>query len=289
MGRLGNLPVPSLYVKEHTALPKVPTNFIYVMILSMKNIIPSPKGILFDMDGVLLITTQSSDQSWHLVCQHFASLLSLSSQCLEDALRESSQTYRRAIEHDAQKQRRDRLEPFETRCETIEQALEQVGRRDSTIAPEMVRMYEALRDDHRQLAPHALEILQKLRDQDLPLALISNGNAMYQRQKIKQYHLVPFFDAILIEEEFGVAKPDQKIFLEALNQLHITAQETWMIGDDLAFDIAASQQLGIFAIWCDYAEHKQPQALSIHPDRIIHTLPELFDLFRDTSTSAILR
>jgi HAD superfamily hydrolase (TIGR01549 family) len=47
--------------------------------------------------------------------------------------------------------------------------------------------------------------------------LISNGNATHQRQKIKPHHLAPFFDAILIEEEFGVAKPNQKIFLEALN------------------------------------------------------------------------
>lgn len=238
------------------------------------------------MDGVLLITTQSSDQSWQLVCQQFAPTLGLSPQLLEEALRESRGTYRRDIEHDAQKQRRDRLEPFETRRETVERALEHVGRGDSRVASEMVRAYETLRDEHRQLAPHALDTLQKLRDGALPLALISNGNATYQRQKIKQHHLAPFFDSILIEEEFGVAKPDQRIFLAALDQLHITAQEAWMIGDDLAFDIAASQQLGIFAIWFDPVQHGLPEGdRSNHPDRIIHALPELFDLLGDASTS----
>jgi FMN phosphatase YigB (HAD superfamily) len=53
-----------------------------------------------------------------------------------------------------------------------------------------------------------------------------------------------------------------------------------MIGDDLASDIAGSQQLGNFAIWCDYAKRGLPQALSIHPDRIIHALPELFIFLR---------
>jgi HAD superfamily hydrolase (TIGR01549 family) len=162
--------------------------------------------------------------------------------------------YRKDIEHNAQKQQRDRLEPFETRRETVERALEQIGRADSTVATELVRVYETLRDRHRQLAPYALETLQRLRDRALPLALMSNGNATYQRQKIKQHHLASFFATILIEEEFGVAKPDPRIFLAALDHLHISAQEAWMIGDDVAFDIAASQQLGIFAIWCDPAQ-----------------------------------
>lgn len=251
----------------------------------MKNIIPSPKGILFDMDGVLLIPTQSSDQSWHQVCQQFAPLLNLPAQRLENALRESRHAYREEIKHDEQKKRRDRLEPFETRRETVERALEHVGRGESTLSAEIVHAYDALREEHRQLAPHALETLQQLRDLHLPLALISNGNATYQREKIRRHHLDPFFDAILIEEEFGVAKPDQRIFLTALNHLHIMEQEAWMIGDDLALDIAGSQKLGIFAIWCDPALNGLPENSTIHPDRIIHELPELFRLLNDASTS----
>jgi putative hydrolase of the HAD superfamily len=121
-------------------------------------------------------------------------------------------------------------------------------------------------------------MLQKLREDAFPLALISNGNATYQREKIKRYQLAPFFDAILIEEEFGVAKPDPRIFLAALDQLHLSAQETWMVGDNLALDIAASQHLGISAIWCDYSRHGLPEGSSIHPDQIIHALPELYEL-----------
>lgn len=237
------------------------------------------------MDGVLLITTQRSDQSWHQVSQQFAPALGLSPHVLEEALRQSRDAYRKDIEHDADKQRRDRLDPFATRRETVEKALKQVGRADGELASGMVRAYEALRDECRQLAPHAFETLQALRDQAMPLALISNGNARYQRQKIKQHHLAPFFEAIFIEEEFGVAKPDQRIFLAALDHFHITAQEAWMIGDNLALDIAASQRLGIFAIWFDPAGHGLPAESALYPDRIIHTLPALLDLLGDASPS----
>ncbi|MEO6888993.1 MAG: HAD family hydrolase [Ktedonobacteraceae bacterium] len=244
----------------------------------MKNNIPSPKGILFDMDGVLLIMTQSSHQSWHQVCQQFASMLGLSPHQLEDALQTSQNAYSEEIKHDTHKQRRDRLQPFETRQEMVHRALEHVGIGDETRAADMVRAYEALRDVHRQLAPSALETLHTFQDRGVPLALISNGNATYQRQKIKQHGLAPFFSIILIEEEFGVAKPDERIFRAALDYLHIKAQEAWMIGDDLALDIEAAQQLGISAIWFDPDRHIAPNESSVHPDRTIHMLPELFHL-----------
>lgn len=232
------------------------------------------------MDGVLLMTTQSPEQSWQQVCQQFAPRLVLTPRLLEEALHESRHAYKKEMEHDAHKQRRDRLEPFETRQEMVERALKQLGREEHTLAAEMVRAYEALRENHRQLTPYALETLQRLHDLALPLALLSNGNATYQRHKIQQHHLASFFDLILIEEEFGGAKPDPRIFLAALTQLGLEAQETWMIGDKLALDIAASQRLGMVAIWFDPTRCGLPKDSPIHPDRIIHTLPDLLDLQR---------
>jgi hypothetical protein len=56
----------------------------------------------------------------------------------------------------------------------------------------------------------------------------------------------------LIEEEFGTGKPDPRIYLATLEQLHLAADKTWMVGDHLWFDIAAPQRLGILTIWLDH-------------------------------------
>src|SRR5579875_1781895 len=56
------------------------------ILVSMKNHIKIPKGRCFDMDGVLLMTTQSPDQSWQQVCQQFAPGLALAPHLLEEAL-----------------------------------------------------------------------------------------------------------------------------------------------------------------------------------------------------------
>lgn len=234
-----------------------------------------PHGFLFDMDGVLLIADQSPAQTWQQVALQFAPRLDTSLEALIKALQESRSVYKHEIEGDFEKQRRDRLEPFETRLEVVLGALEALNKVDKNRAEEMVHMYESLRDTHRQLAPHSLQLLRELRARAFPLALISNGNATYQRRKISQHQLEPFFDLILIEEEFGVEKPNPRIFRHALEQLHISAHETWMIGDDLERDIAGSQQVGIFAIWCDFTQQGLPAKSLIHPNWVIHDLLEI--------------
>jgi putative hydrolase of the HAD superfamily len=241
-------------------------------------VLHAPKALLFDMDGTLLKSTQRSDESWQQVCFQFAPRLGLSTEDLVRALRESIAAYRKDIEGDAEKQRRDRLEPFAVRTETAQAALTHFGRGDATLAAEMVRAYEALRDEYLAPVPHALETLETLRARGKRLGLLTNGNASYQRHKIERHHLAPLFDCILIEEEFGVAKPDTRVYRAALEQLQITPREAWMVGDNLALDVGAPQQLGIVGVWFDPDRGGLPAESSVHPDRIIHALPELLDL-----------
>ncbi len=201
----------------------------------------SPRVILFDMDGTLLSETETPDQSWQKVCFQFAPHYNLSPTILLQAIRESYTTYKNAIKDDAKKQRRDRLDPFTVRLEMIEEALVLVGKKDSRGASEIVHAFEALREEHRQLTPHALNTLQALQAKGIHLALLTNGNASYQRRKIQQHHLAPLFDCILIEEEFGAAKSDTRIYEYALAQFQLTAQDAWMVGDDLAMDIVSKR------------------------------------------------
>ncbi len=240
--------------------------------------ISHPRGLLFDMDGVLLLTSQSPAQSWQEVACSFAPALDLSAEALFEALQRSYQSYQRTIAHDPEQQRRDRLAPFETRLEVVEDALASLHRVHKEMAVEMVRAYERLRDTHRFLAPHALEVLQFCRQRSLALALVTNGNATYQRRKIAQHGLASWFDAVLIEEEVGIAKPDPRIFLQALERLHLRASEAWMIGDDLTRDIAGAQQVGLLTIWYDASGSGLSKESPVHPDWMVHDLAELCSL-----------
>ena len=245
-----------------------------------------PRAIFFDMDGTLLSETETPDQSWQTVCFQMAPQHDLAPERLLQAIRESYTSYKTAIKDDASKQRRDRLDPFAVRLEVVEEALSHVGKKDIQWASEMVHAYDALRETHRQLMPYALDILQALQTKGIRLALLTNGNASYQRRKIQQFHFASFFELILIEEEFGTAKTDARIYAYALAQFQLPPQDVWMVGDDLLMDVATPQQLGLVSIWFDLLRQGVPQDGVIHPDQIIHHLPELLELF-ETSVLAL--
>jgi putative hydrolase of the HAD superfamily len=238
------------------------------------------KAFLFDMDGTLLLSTQTPDESWQHVCSQFAPQLHLSPSILVQALRESYIKHKRDVGNNADKQRKDRLDPFAMQRAMVEQALIAVGMTNTGLAIKMVQEYDALRETHRKLAPYALDTLQVLRTQQKHLGLLTNGNATYQRRKIEQHHLAPFFDTILIEEEFGTPKSDPRIYIAALEQLEATPQATWMVGDDLLFDIATPHRLGITTIWFDSERQGLLPTNTIKPDHVVHALSELLELER---------
>ena len=112
----------------------------------------------------------------------------------------------------------------------------------------MANAYALEREGTIQPFPGAIEALRHLRSQGVRLALITSGNAGVQRQKIDRFGLAPLFDCILIEGEIGVGKPDERVYLHALDQLQVKPEEAWMVGDNLEWDVAAPQRLGILGI-----------------------------------------
>ena len=79
----------------------------------------------------------------------------------------------------------------------------------------------------------------------------------------------------MIEGEYGIGKPDERVFRHALDQLGIDPSEAWMVGDRLEHDIGGAQSVGIYAIWVDWRGEGLPKSSDVQPDRIIRTLSEL--------------
>jgi putative hydrolase of the HAD superfamily len=60
-----------------------------------------------------------------------------------------------------------------------------------------------------------------------------------------------------------------------MDALGVTAGETWMIGDNLEWEVVVPQRLGIYAVWIDVHGDGLPEGTTVKPDRIIHSLTEL--------------
>jgi putative hydrolase of the HAD superfamily len=139
------------------------------------------------------------------------------------------------------------------------------------IADDMTEEKEA----HVRPFDGALDVLRQLRESGQRMGLLTNGCSAFQRRKLRRYELEPLFELILIEGELGYGKPDARVFRSALQHFGVSAQDTWMIGDNLDADIAGAQEVGITGIWHDAAGSGLPAQTRVVPGRVIRALSEL--------------
>jgi putative hydrolase of the HAD superfamily len=161
------------------------------------------------------------------------------------------------------------------RGEVVRLALADIGVDDPDLARRIGDTYHQLRDRWIKPLDESVATVRWLRDQGCRLALLTNGGSRGQRNKIDRFDLAPLFDAILIEGEVGFGKPDPRIYTRALEELGVRAADTWMVGDNLEWDVAGPQREGIAGIWIDARGGGVPSGRQIRPDRIIGRLAEL--------------
>ncbi len=145
----------------------------------------------------------------------------------------------------------------------------------SDLAVRLADRFHAYREEEMFVFPGAHDAIDSLRALGVKLALVTNGAAGPQRAKVERFSLTHRFDHIQIEGEHGFGKPEQRAYLHAMQALGVNAPETWMVGDNLEWEVEAPQRLGIYAIWIDVHGEGLPADSSIKPDRIIRSLTEL--------------
>ena len=231
-----------------------------------------PKAILFDMDDTIIAFGAVSMDSWLSVCEiHVGDLPGWTA----DQLVEGINSYREWFWSDSERHKLGRMNTINVRYEMVRGAFGRMGIYAPRVANSISEQYIEEHERRVHLFPGAIETLQALNEKGVSLALLTNGNKASQRGKINRFNLEPYFNYILVEEEFGMGKPDERVYLHALEQLGTNASDAWIVGDNLEWEVAAPQRLGITAIWHDHAGKGLPDGSDIRPDRIIHSLPEL--------------
>ena len=106
-----------------------------------------------------------------------------------------------------------------------------------------------------------------------PVVALSNGNA-----DIARIGLSPYFRAAISAQQFGVGKPDPRIFHAAAGAVDVQPHNVLHVGDDAALDVLGALNAGMQTAWVNRADH-----LWTHdavPHETVTSLTELCDLFR---------
>ena len=106
-----------------------------------------------------------------------------------------------------------------------------------------------------------------------PLVSISNGNADLERMGLASY-----FQAAISAREFGVGKPDPRIFHAAAGAVDLTPDDLLHVGDDATLDALGALNAGMQAAWINRSDHLWPHEMQ--PQVTLASLTELCELFK---------
>ena len=239
---------------------------------------PLPKAILFDLDDTILSAFGQAEDQWNRVIASFAEQLAPHQP--PDVVA-AIQAYSRYLWADQARHKDWRHRIGEARRHIVANAFAELERNAGHPAPPpelldaVADRFNQVQEAELRMFPGAHETLDRLKELGVRLALVTNGAAEPQRKKVVRFALEHRFDHIQIEGEHGFGKPEEQAYRHALAALGVTANDTWMVGDNLEWEVVAPQRLGIYAIWYDGYGVGLPLDSPIHPDRIVRSLPEL--------------
>jgi putative hydrolase of the HAD superfamily len=229
-----------------------------------------PTAVFFDMDGTILDWTRGMEESWLASCEKHA----VATHAPAD-VHEAIRARRTWFWDDTARAKRGRMDLDGASREIVRYALTDLGIGNDDVAHSIADDYRALRLEMIAPYPGAIETLQAFRERGVPLALITNGEARNQRRAVEKHALEQYFQCIVIEGEFGVGKPDERVFRHALTALGSDPGATWMVGDNYEADIVTPHRLGMHAVWIDEEARGLPATAKLAPHRTVRSIAEL--------------
>lgn len=233
-----------------------------------------PRAMLIDMDDTILSAYGRPEIAWNQIAAEFKGEFGpLSSQQVAAAVLTSARSFWSAAGAEW------RLKLEEARRIVVRDAFAALAANGPTLRAELATRiadrFTAYREDEMFIFPGAHDAIDALRAFGVRLALVTNGAADTQRAKVERFELAHRFHHIQIEGEHGFGKPEERAYMHAMEALGVTAADTWMIGDNLEWEVEVPQKLGIYAIWMDVHGDGLPPGSTVKPDRIIRSLGEL--------------
>ena len=133
--------------------------------------------------------------------------------------------------------------------------LEHYGIHDVELADHLSEDYVYWSPRIVRLIPGTMELLNYLKPKH-HLHLITNGFQEVQHTKLSRSGLEPYFETLTVSEEVGVKKPNPEIFRYALKKANATAEESLMVGDEMAVDIDGARAAGMDTVFFNPSREK---------------------------------
>lgn len=201
------------------------------------------QGIFFDLDDTLIDSTGALQEAMHqtaILAQRVLPTVTTSS-----LLAAMIAAYQETFGYGKPGYAGLATLPTETlRYRLAELSLARLGTKlAKTAILELAQCYSQAEATYLRALPDTYSLLETLQPH-FHLGIITNGPGPLQREKLAKLQLLPYFNTIVIDSEFGHPKPDKRIFAHAAKQAGLSEGELLFVGNDADADIAGAKGAG---------------------------------------------
>jgi len=156
------------------------------------------------------------------------------------------------------------------RLEAFRRTLKDIGKPNDNLAEHLNRVYLQHRFDDIELYDDVFPVLNTLKARHA-LGLLSNGNSYPERTG-----LPGMFQFVVFSQDFGIEKPDPRIFKVALEKAGCTNEQLLHVGDSMTNDVEGAKGAGIKCVWLN--RNGMVNQSNVKPDFEIRSLHELLNI-----------
>jgi putative hydrolase of the HAD superfamily len=130
---------------------------------------------------------------------------------------------------------------------------------DMTKEEQEYLFYETAFD--RKPVDKMVSFLEYLKGKGIRMAILSNNTFSEKalRRELEEYGLLDYFEFVMSTAEYGIRKPDPRIFNVALKKLDLEKDEVCYVGNSFHYDVIGAQNAGLFPLWFN---HQKKEALN---------------------------
>ena len=203
------------------------------------------KGVILDMDGTLIASTEADFLAWKSTFTDYGKELSYETYFPMLGMK-SQDVIRKILKLDG---------------EDVDQAL----------SKKMAHFEEIMNVKGIEPIPHAEDLLIKLHQLPIKVALATSSRKMKMRLVMKKLDFLKYFDEAVTGEEVHNSKPHPDIFLLAAKKLNLAAEDCVVI-EDAANGVTAAKSAGMKCIAITTTHNR---AQLEHADIVIDTFEEI--------------
>ena len=201
---------------------------------------------IFDLDNTLYDYNLCNDYGFNEAFQYLSLKYNISIMTIKNEFQKIKEKYQNIVFHQASSH--NKCIQFKKLCECLNLPIEE--------SCQLYDLYIEKFNYHLALYNGVEDFLILCQKNNINCYILTNNIYYEQIKRLKELNICQYFKKIYTSEEYGIEKPDAKLFYSILQENNIHVDEVTMIGDTFKNDIESAILINMYGFWFHQNEIK---------------------------------